>query len=62
MRKPVGLTAPYRKEDDDDTQEHKRTWVPLTDAEFAQAAQAAERGNYLVAFHLIQKKLKEKNT
>ena len=60
MRKPIGLTAPYRKEDD--TQEHKRTWVPLTDAEFAQAAQAAERGNYLVAFHLIQTKLKEKNT
>ena len=61
MRKPVGLTAPYR-EDDDDIQDYKKPWVPLTDAEFAQAAQAAERGNYLVAFHLIQKKLKEKNT
>ena len=40
----------------------RRGWVGLTDLEFAEAAQIAERGNYLVAFHKIQTKLKEKNT
>ena len=32
MRKPIGLTAPYR-EDDDDIQEYKKPWVGLTDEE-----------------------------
>ena len=32
MRKPIGLTAPYR-EDDDDIQEYKKPWVGLTDKE-----------------------------
>lgn len=33
MRKPVGLTAPYRAEDDDDIQTYKRPWVSLTEEE-----------------------------
>ena len=39
----------------------KRTWVGLTDEDFLEACQIAERGNYLVAFQRIQTKLKEKN-
>ena len=39
----------------------KREWVGLTDAEFLEACQIAERGNYLVAFQRIQIKLKERN-
>lgn len=42
-------------------QKEQRTWVGLTDSEFAEACQMAERGNYLVAFQHIQTKLKEKN-
>ena len=38
-----------------------RTWVGLTDEEFVEACQMAERGNYLVAFQLIQAKLRSKN-
>ena len=37
-------------------------WVGLTDAQFLEAAQIAERGNYLVAFQRIQASLKENNT
>ena len=40
----------------------QHTWVGLTNGEFVEACQMAERGNYLVAFKRIQEKLKEKNT
>ena len=40
----------------------QRTWTGLTDEDFLEACQIAERGNYLVAFQRIQAKLKEKNT
>jgi hypothetical protein len=40
----------------------QRPWVGLTDEEFLEACQLAERGNYLVAFQRIQTKLKERNT
>jgi len=39
----------------------QRTWVGLTDEDFVEACQMAERGNYLVAFQHIQAKLKDKN-
>jgi len=39
----------------------QRPWVGLTDEEFLEACQLAERGNYLVAFQRIQIKLKERN-
>jgi len=39
----------------------ERGWVGLTDEDFLEACQIAERGNYLVAFQRIQTKLKEKN-
>jgi hypothetical protein len=40
----------------------QRPWQGLTDEEFLDACQIAERGNYLVAFQRIQTKLKERNT
>lgn len=40
----------------------QRPWQGLTDEEFLEACQLAERGNYLVAFQRIQIKLKAKNT
>ena len=39
----------------------QRPWQGLTDEEFLEACQLAERGNYLVAFQRIQIKLKERN-
>jgi hypothetical protein len=39
----------------------QRPWVGLTEKQFAEAAQLAEDGNYLVAFQRIQQWLKEKN-
>ena len=39
----------------------QRQWVGLTDEDFLEACQLAERGNYLVAFQRIQTKLKERN-
>jgi len=39
----------------------RKDWVGLTDQDFLEACQIAERGNYLVAFQKIQAKLKEKN-
>ena len=43
------------------TQSPQRTWVGLTDEDFLEACQIAERGNYLVAFQRIQAKLRSKN-
>ena len=40
----------------------QRQWVGLTDEDFLEACQIAERGNYLLAFQRIQIKLKEKNS
>ena len=40
----------------------QRPWVGLTDEDFLEACQLAERGNYLLAFQRIQTKLKERNT
>ena len=39
----------------------QRPWQGLTEDEFLEACQLAERGNYLLAFQRIQTKLKEKN-
>ena len=37
------------------------SWIGLTDEDFLEACQIAERGNYLVAFQRIQAKLRSKN-
>jgi len=44
-----------------DTTPAQRPWVGLTDEDFLEACQLAERGNYLLAFQRIQIKLKERN-
>ena len=49
-------------QDDDDTQVYAKPWAGLTDEDFLEACQLAERGNYLLAFQRIQIKLKERNT
>jgi hypothetical protein len=40
----------------------QRTWVGLSDEQFAEACRFAENGNYLVAFQRIQHWIKENNT
>jgi hypothetical protein len=40
----------------------QRKWQGLTDEDFLEACQIAERGNYLLALQRIQIKLKERNT
>ena len=61
MRKPVGLTAPYRA-DDDDIQEYKKPWVGLTDDEIFDIHKQVDSMQYLTFGHAIEAKLKEKNT
>jgi hypothetical protein len=39
----------------------QRPWQGLTEEEFLEACELAERGNYLLAFQRIQAKLKERN-
>lgn len=39
----------------------QRQWQGLTDEDFLEACQIAERGNYLLALQRIQIKLKERN-
>jgi len=39
----------------------ERGWVGLSQENFLEACQIAERGNYLVAFQRIQQILKERN-
>ena len=60
MRKPIGLTAPYR-EDDDDIQTYKKPWVDLTDSEIVELAQDHLNNDYEFA-RAVEKRLKEKNT
>ena len=66
IRKPVGLTAPYRKDDDDDIQDYKKPWVGLTDEELP--ALAGDNGKVMDLeqtrkfYRVIERLLKEKNT
>ena len=68
MRKPIGLTAPYR-EDDDDIQEYKKPWVGLTDDDRQECFQELHEHFKGVSINTInifakrvEAKLKEKNT
>jgi len=66
IRKPVGITAPYRRDDDDDIQDYKRPWVGLTDEELP--ALAGDNGKVMDLeqtrkfYKVIERLLKEKNT
>ena len=61
MRKPIGLTAPYR-EDDDDIQDYKKPWVGLTDDEIDEVVKSCNTTDTYKYFRAIEAKLKEKNT
>ena len=61
MRKPVGLTAPYRKDDDDDIQDYKKPWVGLTDEEIVGCAEGLIVGGLEFA-RAIEEALRRKNT
>ena len=61
IRKPVGLTAPYRVDDDDDIQDYKKPWVGLADMERQTVINKHEGVAWETAI-AIEAKLKEKNT
>ena len=67
IRKPVGLTAPYRADDDDDIQDYKKPWVGLTDEEiFTELERVDPEAKRLPAglkifAHYLEARLKEKN-
>ena len=61
IRKPIGITAPYRKDDDDDIQDYKKPWVGLTDKEVEEIA-VYPMNPTADLVRAIERKLKEKNT
>ena len=60
IRKPVGTTAPYRRDDDDDIQDYKKPWVGLTDEERQMVINKHEGVAWETAI-AIEQTLKEKN-
>ena len=64
MRKPIGITVPYRKVGcvQHDCEKCKQGWVGLTTGEKAIIVKMLEKGNFLVAISAIEEKLKERNT
>lgn len=61
IRKPVGLTAPYR-EDDDDIQTYKKPWASLTEEEIHKCIAYAVGGcDIEQTFRNIEARLKELN-
>ena len=64
MRKPVGLTAPYRPDDDDDIQDYVKPLVGLTPQEVSNIWDSMGTWNSTSAQHFynaIWKAIKEKN-
>jgi hypothetical protein len=68
MTRPIGISVPHRRvEDDDDIQDYRRPWVGLTDEEIDQGL---VRTNYAMntagawrdGVEWATKQLKEKNT
>ena len=61
MTRPIGISVPHRRvEDDDDIQEYKKPWVGLSDEEISELIRATHNtGSFVRA---IEAKLKEKNT
>lgn len=59
MTRPIGISVPHRRvDDDDDIQEYKRPWVGLTDEEIKEL----DLSNYVQVVRIVEAKLKEKNT
>ena len=65
MRKPIGLTAPYRQEDDDDIQDYVKPLVGLTPQEVSDIWDSMGTWNSTSAQHFynaIWKAIREKNS
>jgi hypothetical protein len=61
MRKPIGLSVPYRRvDDDDDIQDYKKPWRGLTDEEMQKICGSVPAMREAVRD--AEAKLKEKNT
>ena len=60
MSRPIGISVPHRRvEDDDDIQEYKRPWVGLTDEERKDLCRWWS--SPMDAIYATEAKLKEKN-
>ena len=58
MTRPIGISVPHRRvDDDDDIQEYRRPWVGLTDEEIKEL----DLSNYVQVVRIVEAKLKEKN-
>ena len=69
MTRPIGISVPHRRvDDDDDIQDYKKPWVGLTDDEIWESdsykiAITDQETRWLYRFAKdIEAKLKEKNT
>jgi hypothetical protein len=64
MTRPIGISVPHRRvDDDDDIQEYRRPWVGLTDEEIGTIAYNVNPLDGIRQFsRAIEAKLKEKNT
>ena len=61
MTRPIGISVPHRRvDDDDDIQEYKKPWVGLTDMERQTVINKHEGVAWETAI-AIEAKLKEKN-
>ena len=61
MTRPIGISVPHRRvEDDDDIQEYKKPWVGLTDREMMDAIGLDDTP--MEMGRKIEQALKEKNT
>jgi len=59
MTRPIGISVPHRRvDDDDDIQDYKKPWVGLTDEEIENCFD----DEHLVHARNIERLLKEKNT
>ena len=69
MTRPIGISVPHRRvEDDDDIQEYKRPWVGLTQEELCEiVGVSTSDSDWNVAkvqewLRKVEAKLKDKNT
>ena len=61
IRKPVGLTAPYRADDDDDIQDYKKPWVGLTYEEMQEILNDPRYQLKPMIVKAVEEKLRRKN-
>jgi hypothetical protein len=65
MTRPIGISVPHRRVEEDDIQDYKKPWVGLTDEEKESLINKKVDGAYLTVMETIElteAKLKEKNT